>query len=298
LYSDLNLLDVFHGDLTANRAVVYARLPRAADDAGLSLGGHVRGPRCLHAETLPATAPLVDLGPGPTLLAQAVVTEPCFWSPDLPAIYDVVIKLQRGDEVVATARREIGLRALGICGRNIVLEGKRCVLRGVSTHATSARLPRQWHDVQAAYMSDDADPEVLIEASQWGALAVVFVPDVRDDSTPRRIRDLAQFPAVAIAATDAPLPPDFEKSRVAPNLLLAQWLGPDLRSPPQPWADLLLVAADEPALVVEAAERTEMPVIAARFLVDTPLDIATARTACDHLQRDLAPIGQFAGYIV
>ena len=66
---DLAELDVLYGDLTPNRACVYARLPRPADDAGLKLAGQVRGPRCLTAETLPLSATLVDLGPGPTLLA-------------------------------------------------------------------------------------------------------------------------------------------------------------------------------------------------------------------------------------
>ena len=85
-------LDVFHGDLTVNRAYVYARLPRPTDDRGLSIVGQVRGPRCKLAETLPVTSPLVDLGPGPTLLAQALVPDPVFWSPDLPAIYDVTMR--------------------------------------------------------------------------------------------------------------------------------------------------------------------------------------------------------------
>ena len=83
---DLSDLDIFYGELTVNRAFVYARLPRPADDEGLSLVGQVRGPRCSRAQTLPLTSPLVDLGPGPTLLARALVPDPCFWSPDLPAI--------------------------------------------------------------------------------------------------------------------------------------------------------------------------------------------------------------------
>ena len=39
------------------------------------------------------------------------------------------------------------------------------------------------------------------------------------------------------------------------------------------------------------------PVVAARYL-DSPLTLAEARAACDALQRDLAPLGQFAGYVV
>ena len=73
---DLSQLDIFYGDLTANRALVYARLPRPDDGADWKLTGQIRGPRCRTAQTLPATSPLVDLGTGPTLLARALVPEP------------------------------------------------------------------------------------------------------------------------------------------------------------------------------------------------------------------------------
>lgn len=295
--NDLATLDVFYGDLTVNRAFVYARLPMPTEPGPWSLVGQVRGPRCLLAETLPVNSPLVDLGPGPTLLARATVTDPCFWSPDLPAIYDVTVNLVRGTEVVSTARREIGLRSLGVRGRYLSLDGQRWVLRGVSTHATSARLPRDWHEHHAAFHSDLEELETLAECSEWGALALIFVPT--DEKTIAHIRGLAQFPGVAIAVTDAQLPPEFNRSQVAPNLLLGQWLSPQHWMPRQPWADLLLVCADEPELLIKALELGELPVIAARYAQDErKLDLPSARAACDKLQRDLAPIGQFAGYIV
>src|SRR5689334_19006876 len=140
--NDLTNLDVFYGDLTVAQGYVYARLPRPLDDAGLSLAGYVRGPRCLLAETLPVSTSLVDLGAGPTLLARALIPDPCFWSPDLPAIYDVVVELRRGSETIATERREIGLRALGVRGRCFYLDGKKWVLRGVLDASTeAAKLP-------------------------------------------------------------------------------------------------------------------------------------------------------------
>jgi hypothetical protein len=292
----LSDLDVFYGDLTTSRAYVYARLPRPADVAGLSLTGQVRGPRCKLAQTLPVTSPLIDLGPGPTLLARALVPDPVFWSPDLPAIYDVTVNLFRGTEVVATAHRQIGLRSLGVRGRDLVLNGKRWVLRGVSTYATTASMPREWHDVQAAYVSDDAKLSDLAEASECGTLAIIHAVE-SDDLIPR-IRHLAQLPAVAIVATEATLPLEFRKSLVAPNLLFAQWLSDEHWGPHAPWADLLLVCADEPELLVEAGAMGEVPIVAARHLEPPGADLASARAACDALQRDLAPLGQFAGYVV
>ena len=295
---DLPQLDVFYGDLTANRAYVYARLPRPAEDSGLTLTGFVRGPRCLHAETLPLTAKLVDLGPGPTLLARALVPEPCFWSPDLPAIYDVTVNLARGTEIIATERREIGLRAVGVRDGHLFLDGKRWVLRGVSTESTKATMPRVWHESSAAFVATDADSEPLAEASQWGALTVAFVLDDLERPLISRLRELANYPAAAIAALQRPLPNDFNKAQWAPNLLLAQWISPENGHRPEPWADLLLVCADELDIFTEIAAIAQAPVITARFLDDRSLDLESARAACDVLQRDLAPIGQFAGYIV
>jgi hypothetical protein len=238
------------------------------------------------------------MGAGPTLLARAEVPDPCFWSPDLPAIYDVTVNLLRGTEIVATARREIGLRALGVRGRYLALEGKRWVFRGVSNYATAARLPREWHAHQAGYVGDHTNLDALAECSQWGALAMVFVP-AGDNQTIAHIHALSHYPGVGIVATDAALPPDFNKSKIAPNLLLAQWLSPEHWSQPEPWADLLLVGADEPEYLTKARALSEVPIIAARFIVDdVVLDLPGARAACDVLQRDLASIGQFAGYVV
>ena len=285
-------LDVFYGDLTVNRAFVYARLPRPAGDEW-SLTGQVHGPRCLWAQTLPVSSLLVDLGPGPTLLARALVPDPCFWSPDLPAIYDVTVNLLRGSEVVATARREIGLRALGVRGRHLALESKRWVFRGVMADSTTAQLPRQWHDAAACYVTSLGEAsalERLAEASQFGSLTAVRF------SAPGDLQTLAAFPGAAIGIAEGELPGELA-SQVAPNLLLAQWIGltdePNVRS----WAKLVFVDASATEFLGAISARVELPVIACRPLAQQ-LPLAEARAACDELQRDLAPIGQFAGYVV
>ena len=288
--------DVFYGDLTVNRAYVYARLPRIESPGEWSLAGQVRGPRCLLAETLPVTAKLIDQGPGPTLLARALLADPVFWTPDLPAIYDVAMSLLRGGEVVASARREIGLRPLGVRRKFLSLAGRRWVLRGVHSSSTSSTLPRQWHDAAAGYVvrlpgADDC----FAEASQFGALAVALDMGPAD-SIVRRLRELARFPAVALAVLDN-VPDSVQPRRLASNLLFAQRVNgtsvPDI----QAWAHLLWMENAEPAAVIRLAARTELPIIVSRTLAQ-PQPLAAARAACDPLQRDLAAIGQFAGYVV
>jgi hypothetical protein len=311
----LHKLGVFHGDLTAARALVYARLPRPAEDAAWSLSGTVRGPRCLHAQTLPLAVPLVDAGPGPTLLAKAIVPDPVFWSPDLPAIYDVTINLQRGAEIVASDRREIGLRSLGVEGRSLILGGQKWVLRGISTDSTNAVRPRFWHDESVAlvlasgvrehpdgaapltdkepYREADASRSPLAEASQWGALSI-FPVSAGDAQT--QLRELSRFPGAAIAVFRDKLPPDIRPGQVAPNILIAQMITAGDLSRIDPRIDLLL--ADSRWLTTSSiAIAAAKPVIASRRL-QRPVDLAQARAECDKLQRDLAPFGQFAGYIV
>ena len=294
--NELAELDVFYGDLTVAQGYVYARLARPSDDAGLSLAGTVRGPRCLHAQTLPLSSPLADLGPGPTLLARAVVPDPCFWSPDLPAIYDVTVNLLRGREVIAAERREIGLRSFGVRGRGFVLEGKHWVLRGVMARSTLARLPREWHEALAAYVAVCPEDDSLAEASQWGSLSVVELA-ADGESPASRLRAIARFPGVAIAVVRGALPAELRPADVAPNLILAQFLGPSDPLVRAPWAQVVFAPADDPRRIAELAATIDVPVVAVRPLVE-PLPIADARAACDVLQRDLAPLGQLAGYIV
>ncbi len=303
--NDLPQLDVFFGDLTVNRAQVYARLPLVDDAGAWSLAGQVRGPRCLLAETLPLSVPLVDQGSGPTLLARALIADPVFWTADLPAIYDVTVNLLRGDELVASARREIGLRPLGVRGRFLSLAGKRWVLRGVHASSTNSTLPRHWHDAATCYVaatltrraSEGVPPvtDCFAETSQFGALAVALAADPAG-SIEQRLRELARFPAVAIIVAHE-LPADLQARRVAPNLVLAQQLDGTAEPNIQPWAHLLWMENAEPAAVSRLAASTELPIIVSRQL-QQPLPLAAARAACDALQRDLADVGQFAGYVV
>jgi hypothetical protein len=270
--------------------VIYARLPRPPEDAGLTLSGQVRGPRCFHAETLPLTTPLVDLGPGPTNLAKAIVTDPVFWSPELPAIYDVTVNLHRGAEIMATARREIGLRSLGVRGRGLVLGGKNWVLRGVSTRSTCEEWPQRWHDSSAAIVvDDDIDADWLGAASESGALIVVYLFTVAD------VRALSHLPGAAIAIFCDLVPPEFEPA-LAPNILVGQLAESDDAHSIDPRAELVVVGAHR-LLRSNLAQSIDKPVIVSRRL-ESPRSVAEARAACDALQRDLAPLGQFAGYIV
>ena len=45
-------------------------------------------------------------------MAEAVVTDPCMWSPEMPHLYHVDVEARQGEQVVAEYHGTIGLRRL------------------------------------------------------------------------------------------------------------------------------------------------------------------------------------------
>lgn len=66
------------------------------------LAGTMSGPRRKGSRTLPATVPLrpiADAAPA----AEAILPDPCFWSPEMPFLYDIRVELRLGHHVVDSA---------------------------------------------------------------------------------------------------------------------------------------------------------------------------------------------------
>ncbi|HUE69455.1 MAG TPA: hypothetical protein VMP01_01090 [Pirellulaceae bacterium] len=313
--SHLGSLEVFYSELTPNRAVVHARLRCEESLAGLSLAGIVRGPRCSRGSTLPATYRLVPCGPlAPRVevhsrsecttmgqvenlsyvRAQALVTEPIFWSPDWPALYDVTVELRQGSAVVETATRTIGLKPLAVAGRNLVHGGKTWVLRAIRSEAPAEAILEQCREHAAALLApaESLDEKLLTLSSQEG---VLIIAEIASGSAAADLSRLNRYAAVAIGV----LPSGNGEIRTAAseNILLAHRLMQGQTELPPDDARLVLGEVTDSATFADWANTLTRPVIAFRPL-PLPTDIAVARAECDRLQRDLAPYGQFAGYIV
>jgi hypothetical protein len=79
----------------------------------------------------------------------------------------------------------------------------------------------------------------------------------------------------------------------ARNLLFAAKFAANEPIIPPPWAQVLMCDANaENGLQIGACR---LPILACRR---ASADIGAARAACDRLQYDLAPMGDFAGYLV
>jgi hypothetical protein len=284
-------VEIFFGEASDAQCRVYARLRGPEARAGLRLAGSMTGPNCLYAETLPATFDFADRGPGDSLVAAALVPEPCFWTPEMPHQYRVDLRLERNGDVLARACRPLGIRTLGAAGHSLLFDGERWVLRGVRARGTKLDELATWHESDTVLLVDNPDDALCREASRVGVL-IVAVLDSPDFATVER---LSRWPAVGIVALAGGAPVDL--NGLAHNMLLAQCFAAGKPVVPEPWAHIGLCEIDRADQIGAGVVDCRVPVLAMRASghVGGP---AEGRALCDRLQRDLAPHAQFAGYIV
>jgi hypothetical protein len=102
-------IEIRVGDVTDMEARVFARY---LSHEQVTLRGSMRGPFCETAKTLPADFTFRDLGPHQAGVAEAIITDPCMWSSEMPHLYRVDVKAVEGDRVVAEYHGTIGLERL------------------------------------------------------------------------------------------------------------------------------------------------------------------------------------------
>ena len=298
------------------RAEVFVRAVGATADAGTRwprLAGTLVGPECRWATTLPATARLVDLGPPPdgaalTLVARAVLTEPAFWTPDLPNLYRLEARVEHGAEVAAAFSRRIGLRRLGAKGRSFLLDGRRWVPRGVRVEA-AAFDPRSLRDQAATACVVNPDDALCTRADVEGVAVIAMLYEASSpDAAAAQIAGWANHPAVVMALLPAGTPAAVAEAigaavRGGKGTLQLGWIVDGAAPPPGVPAgiDWLNVTVGRDGLP-HAAWRDAAP----------PLPLVACggvggRAACDALQARLAawllagaerPPWDWAGYLV
>jgi hypothetical protein len=297
----LTELEIFFGDANNAAARVYARLEKSGLPQGCALTGRVVGPSCAYSSTLSATVPFTtkrsvgmpdDAAP---LVAEAIVPDPCFWSPELPFLYQAEIELHCGRELLAAADRTFGIRPLGTHKRRIVWEGRPWVLRAADAREVPNRPVADWRVADLAMLVDNPGDDLCREASRFGAVLVADMAEstkLADD-----LRRLARWPAAAIAVVDASQALEAGPRAAARNLLFAERRGTDLGHSPSPWADLVMCEDASTEVVAARTFGLTLPIIAQRAAGWCD-ELADARRHCDLLQRDLAGHGDVAGYLV
>jgi hypothetical protein len=209
-------LDLFHGDVSPNLARLYARLPRDQESSGDRWQGTLRGPFMQDRRTLPMTTPWLDLGPGPTLLAQALVTDPVCWSPEQPAWYESEITLHHADKVIGSVRRTVVIRRLGDNGTRWRWDQQLWRLTAIAANpagkiaaATAAATPTKsvaetidWADLrrrEQTLVVRQLPHDAAAQAVRWGVPLVLWLDQHSDVSWRAMVRE----PAVTFAVLPA-----------------------------------------------------------------------------------------------
>lgn len=321
-------LQVRYGRCDDLRAEIFVAAERPADTTGPArLAGTLSGPECRRSWTLPTTAPLVDLGPGPAgrpaaLLAQVVLTEPSFWTPELPSRYRLEARIVRGDVDVGGCDVRIGLRRSGIRRRSFWLEGRRWVPRGIAVAADGVSVPA-FH--AAATMAVVADPplRLLEEADEHGLAVLAVLADARGRPLPpetavERLITWALHASVVLAVVPAGARlAAGEIARTAGRRRGTMLLGmvvPGCEPPAEApeGIDFLAVELDADSPHPAWREPGSLPRLAWRRgpvpAADCKPDTSPDRRGCDRLQADLAAWGlaggqeqlpwDWAGYVV
>ncbi len=287
----LDPLQLFFGDANQAEARIYARLT-LDDPRDCTLSGQITGPECEHAKTLPASFRLVDRGPGASLLAESIVPDPCFWSPELPFLYRADVELRRAGELIARCSRVVGLRPLGVRGKRLYWEGKNWVLRGVTRELIVDTPLGEWRESLTTMAVERPDEALLSEASRTG-VAIVATCDSASTDPRDELRRVSRFPAVVMFVVGGEQRPTRDWRQIAPNVILAQRCSADQHE----LGDATqVVFVDEASLGEAWLARIEQAVIVSRAS-DTESTVIAARAGCDRLQGDSAKWGEFAGYL-
>ncbi len=286
-------LEIFLGEATDVEARVYFRLSGSASPDVLCLRGKITGPFCQYAHTLPAQVSLRPFASEGLVQAEAILPDPCSWTPAMPFLYRAEVEFQDGERGLQQVERLVGIRRLGCHGPNLFLDGRRHVLRGAVNTSVEVVDLAPWHDAQLAMVACNPDDALCEEASRCGVLLIADLRGFSEspESLTNTLSCLARWPAVGVAI----LPSDllvFPRNDCPPNLLLGQVVSTSKPCTPASWADLLV--CEEAATPIA---RGLLPILAYRPhpRLSSP---AEARAACDRLQRDLAPGIDAAGYFV
>ncbi len=295
----LDQLEVFYGDTNECVASVYARLMIATNATDYSLNGQIKGPNNAFGQTLSSTTSLSDLGPGLSVLAKASVPDPCFWSPESPALYELAVELRHGGQVVEATSREFGIRMFGRRDRDLFSNSRRWVCRGVLK-----RGPQDFDDLSQyrensmVIVREQPEDSLCKATSRQG---VMLVPLLCGDEKQilRDLKRVARWGSVGMAMIRPSGTVDGDKLlSTALNILLVEVNTSPEPIKPADWASAIFGFRLAPEACGRQATKCHLPVLAFRRYDGSGGACVDTRRECERLQADLAVHGNFSGYII
>ncbi len=284
---------VFHGEASPAEAHVYVQLRLPQSCEADRLRGEITGPFSRYARTLPATTRFAAPCRDDEFLTAIVLTDPCFWSPELPYLYQVRVALEQSGIEVWSDERAFGIRRLGVRGRRFYFEAKNWVLRGAHAQESTAFPWEDWREHCLTAFVREPSEAFCREADRHGVLLAALLEQPAHLQS-ALLNSWQRHPAVGFIVCEASADLSSETRHAAINSILVAKLTSDFRSLP-PWADAAW--AESPVAIAATALAIEAPFLAVQR---SPGNRSPAefRAACDRWQRELAGTGEFAGYIV
>lgn len=276
---------LIYGAATDSEATVYARWLGAPTDVDLSRRLTLQGPYCSLSRTLRASFVMRRES---ERLWKTTVTDPCFWSAELPARYGLKIGDRR------TSIVEMGIRRFGGRGSDLYLNGRRWVFRAIDTGG-APKAP--WDSIREAMLSVIVRGEVdqlAAVASERGVMLAIST----DTFEPSCVMRWSRWPAVAMLILPSRVDIDRDQFKAqVPNLLLGCEVVASTEKLPT-WADVYFASNDAKILRRVRTEAPEQPLIAVHESPEEWKDATVARRSCEQLQASLAPDFDLSGYVV
>ncbi len=260
-------------------------------------GGSLRGPSCRYAKTLASSFPIPRseiLQPGASTFTQTSIVDPCYWTPQLPFLYDFASDIAYADGTSGSECHTVGLRRWEVDGRNFRLERKRMVLRGAVVPAQNDVDLLAARDAEVAVAVNNPSTDFLQQASEIGVMVVADTRQSEADLT-KTLLGYTWQPSVALVI------PETDAVYVPNSQILAEVVSANSEFSPDSmnadWGRVIIVELDADERPPQAMQQIDKPLIAIRRGVDFS-DLHQARAACDRLQAELAPEFDLAGYFV
>lgn len=290
----LDDFQLFTGAATDASAQVYVRARNLPPQSGKSLVGRIHGPLSDFASTLPASFEVKDQGAGPHVLAKGSVADPCYWTPEVPFHYRIELawRSAAGEESLGT--HDFFLRRFGPRGKDLYLDGRRWVMRGVSKDFGRTETMATWREVAPICVAAGELPWSFLD--RLARQGVMLVPWLRASDALQLPRLSSQSGIAMCVLEQASLWPADLRERMPQSVLLQHAHVGGAREA-APWAHGWAVSLDEDPAAIAAWREVGSPVVVCRR-GKPGLSLAEARAECDRLQREVAPHGDWSGFVI
>ena len=261
----------------------------------VSFEGQLRGPHCTRSRTLPASFTIshCECNGNVASCSTSLITDPCYWTPELPFLYDLEVEVALADGTKAAWQHTVGLRRWDVDGRHLFRERRRVVLRGAVVAKLSSDNLSEATEAEVALMLSSPSESLLQHACQLGVPLVIDLRGATGDLSPRLLNYTWQ-PAVALILLDASVSQTHYKPQ---GTILGCVVQSGDVEVDYHWVDVFAVQLSKDQLPPAWIADCGKPVIAIRDDA-AYANFKEARRGCDRLQAELAPQFDLAGYFV